>query len=90
VRQYFDIQTPNLNRFDIHVTTLNPGFKSHDPHTHKNEEIILMLDGNGEMQIGETHQKSNAGDVVFLNSMVLHNITNIGTIPCMYFAIQWN
>ncbi len=90
VRQYFDIQSPLLNRFDIHVTTLNPGFKSHDPHTHKNEEIILMLDGNGEMQIGDSHQKSNAGDAVFLNSMVLHNITNVGTVPCLYFAIQWN
>lgn len=90
VRQFFDRQTAMLNRFDIHVTQLNPGNKSHDPHTHKNEEIILMLDGNAEMQIGTDHQKANPGDVVFLNSMVLHNLTNVGTVPCLYFAIQWN
>lgn len=90
VRQLFDRQTTMLNRFDIHVTQLNPGFKSHDPHTHANEEIILMLDGNAEMQIGTDHQKANPGDVVLLNSMVLHNLTNIGTVPCLYFAIQWN
>lgn len=90
VRQFFDRQTAMLNRFDIHVTQLNEGFKSHDPHTHTNEEIILMLDGNAEMQIGTDHRKANPGDVVFLNSMVLHNLTNVGKTPCLYFAIQWN
>ena len=90
VRQLFDRQTTMLNRFDIHVTQLNEGFKSHDPHTHKNEEIILMMEGNAEMQIGTDHQKANAGDAVFLVSMVLHNLSNIGKIPCLYFAIQWN
>jgi len=90
VRQFFDRPTAMLNRFDIHVTQLKVGFKSHEPHTHVNEEIILMLDGNGEMQIGTDHQKANPGDVVLLGSNILHNITNVGSIPCLYFAIQWN
>jgi (S)-ureidoglycine aminohydrolase len=90
VRQFFDRKTVMLNRFDIHVTTLNPNNKSHDPHTHKNEEIILMMQGNAEMQIGTDHQKANPGDVVFLGSNVLHNLTNVGSVPCIYYAIQWN
>ena len=90
VRQFFKRPTAMLGIFDIHVTTLNQGKKSHEPHTHTNEEIILMLDGNGEMQIGTERQSCKAGDVVFLNSMVLHNIKNIGDKPATYFAIQWN
>ena len=90
VRQFFDRPSAMFNRFDIHVTQLNVGFKSHEPHTHVNEEIILMLDGNAEVQIGITHQKANPGDVVLYGSNILHNITNIGSIPCLYFAIQWN
>lgn len=90
VRQLFDRQTVMFNRFDIHVTQLNQGLKSHDPHTHKNEEIILMLEGNAEMQIGTDHQKANPADVVLLGSNVLHNLSNIGQTPCLYFAIQWN
>jgi (S)-ureidoglycine aminohydrolase len=90
VRQFFDRPTAMLNRFDIHVTQLNVGFKSHEPHTHVNEEIILMIDGNAEMQIGTDHQKANPGDVVLLDSNILHNLTNVGSIPCLYFAIQWN
>jgi len=90
VRQFFDRPTAMLNRFDIHVTSLNVGFKSHEPHTHVNEEIILMLDGNAEMQIGTDHQKANPGDVVLLGSNILHNLTNVGNTACLYFAIQWN
>ncbi|MDB5212053.1 MAG: cupin [Sediminibacterium sp.] len=90
VRQLFDRRTAMFNRFDIHVTQLNEGNKSHDPHQHKNEEIILMLEGNAEMQIGTDHQKANPGDVVFLSSNILHNLTNIGKSACLYFAIQWN
>jgi (S)-ureidoglycine aminohydrolase len=90
VRQFFDRPTAMLNRFDIHVTQLNVGFKSHEPHTHVNEEIILMLDGNAEMQIGTDHQKANPGDVVLLGSNILHNLTNVGNTACLYFAIQWN
>ncbi len=89
-RQLFDRQTTMLNRFDIHVTQLNEGFNSHPPHTHKNEEIILMLDGNAEMSIANDHPKANGGDVVFLTSMIPHNLTNVGKTPCLYYAIQWN
>ena len=60
------------------------------PHTHPNEEIILMLDGNAEMQVGEKKVKANSGDVVLYTSMIPHNLTNIGPTPCLYFAIQWN
>ncbi len=89
-RQLFDRQTTMLNRFDIHVTQLNEGFNSHPPHTHKNEEIILMLDGNAEMSIANEHPKANGSDVVYLSSMIPHNLTNVGKTPCLYFAIQWN
>ncbi len=89
-RQFFDRATAMLNRFDIHVTTLNVGQQSHDPHTHDNEEIILMMDGNAEERIGDKKELAKPGDVIRLGSKVLHNITNVGSKPCQYYAIQWN
>ena len=89
-RQFFDRATAMLNRFDIHVTTLNVGQQSHDPHTHVNEEIILMIDGNAEEKIGDKKELANPGDIIRLGSKVLHNITNVGNKPCQYYAIQWN
>jgi (S)-ureidoglycine aminohydrolase len=76
-------------RFEMHVTTLNEGLKSHDPHTHRAEEIVLMINGNSEMQIGENFYKGSVGDLFFLGSNIPHAIRNVGAGSCMYFAIQW-
>jgi len=89
VRQYFNRPTAMMRRFDIHLTTLNAGLKSHDPHTHKVEEMVLMLDGNAEMQIADSVKKATTGDLIYLESMVPHAIKNDDTKPIMYFAIQW-
>jgi (S)-ureidoglycine aminohydrolase len=89
VRQYFNRPTATLKKLDIHVTTLNAGLKSHDPHTHKAEEIILMIDGNAEMQIDKSFKKASTSDLIYLESMVPHAIRNDDTKACMYYAIQW-
>lgn len=88
-RPIFNRPSSMFARFDAHATALNPGKSSHDPHTHRSEEIILMIKGNGEMQIGEKFHKAKAGDVVLLGSMVPHAFTNTGSVQCGYFAIQW-
>jgi len=75
--------------FEIHVTTLKEGLRSHDPHTHRAEEIVLMIEGDTEMQIGEKFYKGKTGDFFYLGSNVLHAIRNEGTKSCMYFAIQF-
>lgn len=89
VRNYFNQRTSQTKRFEMHVTTLNAGLMSHDPHTHDAEEIVLIIDGNTEMQIGEKMYKADSGDFYFLGSMVLHGIKNIGNKPSVYFAFQW-
>jgi (S)-ureidoglycine aminohydrolase len=76
-------------RLDMHVTTLKAGLKSHEPHTHRAAEMVVMIDGHTEMQIGQKFYKGNEGDVYYLASNVLHGIRNIGSVPCTYFAIQF-
>ena len=90
VRQLFDRKTVHANRFDIHITSLNPGLSSHAPHTHKNEEIILMIDGEGEMIHGDKKRMLYTGGAAWVETMIPHNITNTGKRPAVYFAIQWN
>ena len=77
VRQYFNRPTATMKKFDIHVTTLNAGIKSHEPHTHKAEEIILMMEGNAEEEIGDAVKKSTTGDLIYLESMIPHAIKNM-------------
>lgn len=88
-RDFFEQPTPMQKRFEMHVTTLKEGLKSHEPHTHRAEEIVLMLDGETEMQIGNDIVKNGAVGFYYLGSNVLHAIKNIGTKPATYFAFQF-
>ena len=88
-RDYFDRATAMAKRFEMHVTTLKEGVRSHDPHTHRAEEIVLMIDGDTEMQIGSAFYKGKTGDIFYLGTNVPHAIRNEGTKPCMYFAFQF-
>ena len=89
IRKYFERPTSMTKRLEIHVTTLNPGIKSHEPHTHRSAEFVLMINGNTEMEIGDQFYEGTDGDLYFVNSNVPHAIKNIGSDSSMYFAIQW-
>jgi (S)-ureidoglycine aminohydrolase len=88
-RDFFARPTAMSKRFEMHVTTLNEGIKSHDPHTHKAEEIVLVIDGKTEMQIGDKFYKGSAGNVYYLGSNISHAIQNDGRGTCTYFAFQF-
>jgi len=88
-RDFFNKPTSQLAQFEMHTTALNADSVSHAPHTHVQEEIILILRGNVEMSIAGDLKKATVGDVIFLSSGVLHNLKNIGKEQCEYFAFQW-
>jgi (S)-ureidoglycine aminohydrolase len=88
-RDFFEKPTVMQKRFEMHVTTLKEGLRSHAPHTHSAEEIIFVIDGETEMQAGNETVKTTAGGFYYLGSNVLHGIKNIGTKSSTYFAIQF-
>ncbi|QNA44223.1 cupin domain-containing protein [Lacibacter sediminis] len=88
-RDFFEKPTVMQKRFEMHVTTLKEGLKSHEPHTHRAEEIILVIEGETEMQMGNNIIKTTAGGFYYAGSKVLHGIKNIGTKSSTYFAIQF-
>lgn len=88
-RDFFEQSTPMQKRFEMHVTTLKEGLKSHEPHTHRAEEIVWILEGETEMQLGNEVVKTAVGGFYYLGSNVPHAIKNIGTKPATYFAFQF-
>ncbi|MBV6640940.1 MAG: cupin domain-containing protein [Cyclobacteriaceae bacterium] len=81
--------TPMLNEFEMHTTTLNEGLASHPPHTHLDEEIILVRFGRVEESIDGDTYPADEGSFIFLRSMVPHGIRNIGEGQCEYYAFRW-
>lgn len=88
-RQVLRQPTSMVQELEMHVTTLNEGMKSHDQHTHLDEEIILVLKGEVEELIDDKPYRAEAGSLIFLNSMIPHGIRNVGAGQCEYFAIRW-
>jgi (S)-ureidoglycine aminohydrolase len=88
-REVFDRFTALFQKMELHVTTLNEGMVSHNPHKHAQEEIILIRSGRGEMLIGDKTYAAASGDLVYLSSGILHNIKNTGKEQLEYFALQW-
>lgn len=90
IREYFHRETAMCPYYEMHMTNLNPGIKSHEPHTHVATEIVIMIEGETEMEIGNQKHLGKAGDVYFLGSSVPHAIRNTGSKQTRYMAFQWN
>lgn len=88
-RGIMEAPTNTLHELEMHITTLLEGEKSHDPHVHPDEEIILILQGEVEEMINGTPYRLGPGSLIFLSSMDPHGIRNIGEGACEYYAIRW-
>ena len=88
-RDFFNKATSQLAQFEMHTTALNKDSVSHAPHTHVQEEIILIIRGNVTMHIDGKLYAASAGDLVFLSSGIPHALLNTGKEQCEYFAFQW-
>jgi mannose-6-phosphate isomerase-like protein (cupin superfamily) len=72
----------------IQATHFSMGFVTLDPdggqvpwHNQEQEEIYFVLEGMGEMCLGEERQILTAGQAVTIPSGVFHQMTNVGSEP---------
>lgn len=89
LRNFYNKPTAECKRMEMHATNLNAGIKSHEPHTHRAAEIVLMIKGKSEMELGENIYHGEAGDIYFLGSNIPHAIKNIDSEQIQYFAYQF-
>jgi quercetin dioxygenase-like cupin family protein len=88
-RQVFDNPTTTLDKFEVHITTLNPGKESHPIHRHPWEEMLLIKDGNFDVSVNGKVQHAGPGALVFLASNDPHNAKNVGATPGTYYVINF-
>lgn len=88
-KAYFDRATSMCERLEMHVTQLNRKGPSHEPHTHGETEIILVISGQTEMTIDGKDYTAGPGDFYLVNSDLPHGLRNATDKPCSYFAFKW-
>ncbi|RMH56913.1 MAG: cupin domain-containing protein [Bacteroidetes bacterium] len=67
--------------FCLGYVTLEPNGGQVPWHNHPEEEVYFILDGEGEMCLGEERQTLRAGQAVYIPSNVFHQLTNRSDKP---------
>jgi quercetin dioxygenase-like cupin family protein len=81
--------TRTLDELEMHVSTLNPHAASHAPHTHPNEEMVIVKEGTLQAHVNGKEIVVPAGGVLFFASMQPHAVQNVGDTPATYYVINW-
>lgn len=67
--------------FNMGLVALEPNGGQVPWHNHEQEEIYLILEGEGEMCVGDERQTLTASQAVYVPPGVFHQLTNIGDVP---------
>jgi mannose-6-phosphate isomerase-like protein (cupin superfamily) len=67
--------------FAIGNVTLEPDGGQVPWHNQEQEEVYFIVEGTGEMCLGEERTTLTTGQAVFIPSGVYHQLTNIGATP---------
>jgi quercetin dioxygenase-like cupin family protein len=81
--------TRTLDELEMHISTLNPHTASHAPHTHPNEEMVIVKDGTLRAHVNGVEIVVPAGGVLFFASQQPHAVQNVGDTPATYYVINW-
>ena len=89
LRTYCSGPTPGLKNLVIGSLTLNPGAEPHPPHTHDDEEILIVTEGAGQITMSGKASDVASGAVMYVTPNYLHGIVNTGAKPLTFFFIKW-
>lgn len=77
-----------VDGFTIHLTRLDPGARSHEPHTHDGTEAFYVLSGRASIDVGGERQELSSNEAIVLDAGKLHGISNAGTEELSYLVIN--
>lgn len=89
-RQLMRVPTATLDELEMHITWLPAGQTTHAPHTHPNEEVIVIREGTLEAFQNGKLTRVGPGSVLFMASNQPHNVVNVGEGTAVYHVINWH
>jgi len=92
----FSGQTRTHDDMACHYSLLSPGHSPHPPHTHVEEEILIVLQGEADILIadgphpdGARVERLRAGSFVYYPAYQHHTIRNSPDSPVAYLMFKW-
>jgi quercetin dioxygenase-like cupin family protein len=86
--------TPCMANLSCHASVLSPGKTPHKPHSHPEEELLIVLGGEAQLVIvnddgNAERQLVRPGNFVYYPSGQVHTIRNLSSSPTTYLMFKW-
>jgi mannose-6-phosphate isomerase-like protein (cupin superfamily) len=86
---YFGGDTPASTRFVTGRFVLEPGQTPHPPHTHVEEEVMIVESGRGEIFCDGKTTPVGPGSAMYTAPNAPHGIVNTGKEPIVFYFVKW-
>ena len=84
--------TAEIRDLSCHVSVLTPGSCPHPPHTHPEEELLLVLSGEVEVTLPHAptpQRRLGSGEFVYYPAEYPHTLQAISEQPAEYLMLKW-
>lgn len=86
---HFNGPTDQLSTLCSGMAVLEPGASPHPPHTHPEEEFMIIAEGTGEIECAGKTTQVGPGSIMYCAGGVLHGIVNTGPVPLTFYFSKW-
>ncbi len=86
---YFHGATAQLSSLASGSYRLKPGAAPHPPHTHPEEELMVIAEGSGELTVEGKPTQVAAGSMMFCAAEHMHGLVNTGQTPLTFYFWKW-
>jgi mannose-6-phosphate isomerase-like protein (cupin superfamily) len=86
---YFRGSTAQLSSLVAGSYRLKPGMAPHPPHSHPDEELMVITEGTGELTIEGKPTQVAPGSMMFCAADHTHGLLNTGKTPLTFYFWKW-
>ena len=83
-------ETYGLVNMSSGIAEIKPGQQIHPPHQHKEEELLLIIQGNGTWSIQGKESPAGEGELMYSRPWDFHGLKNTGDETLKFFFAKWN
>ena len=88
-RVYLNGRTNQLSDLEIGTWSVKPGMSPHDIHQHAEEELLIFVEGTGEIIISGSKQAVKPGSVMYCAANTPHGVFNGPNSEMLFYFVKW-
>jgi mannose-6-phosphate isomerase-like protein (cupin superfamily) len=89
LRIYFEGATDQIQSMTAGSLRLKPGMSPHAPHTHPEEEFMVITEGTGELFCDGKTVPVSPGCMMYCAAGKSHGIKNTGKTSLLFYFYKW-